>query len=73
MKVSRGLPDSPLPAHPVLTIGNFDGQHLGHHQLLAAVIQCARERHGTPMVLTFDPHPVQMLNPAFNFEFLTTP
>ena len=73
MKVSRGLPALPLPPNPVLTIGNFDGQHVGHRQLLAAVVQCARERQGTPMVLTFDPHPVSVLNPGATFQFLTSP
>ena len=72
MKVSRGLPNPPLPPHPVLTIGNFDGQHLGHRHLLSTVVNRAHECHGTPMVLTFDPHPVQVLNPKFNFKFLTT-
>lgn len=73
MKVSRGLPRPPLPPHPVLTIGNFDGQHVGHRQLLASVVRCARERHGTPMVLTFDPHPVVVLSPGTTFQFLTSP
>ncbi|MCY4614340.1 MAG: bifunctional riboflavin kinase/FAD synthetase [Nitrospira sp.] len=73
MKVSRGLPTLPLPPNPVLTIGNFDGQHIGHRQLLAAVVQCAREQQGTPMVLTFDPHPVLVLSPGNPFQFLTSP
>ncbi len=72
MKVSRGLPNPPLPAHPVLTIGNFDGQHLGHRYLLSNVLNCARKCGGTPMVLTFEPHPVQVLNPNVDFQFLTT-
>lgn len=72
MKVSRGLPRPPLPPHPVLTIGNFDGQHVGHRQLLAAVVHDARARRGTPMVLTFDPHPVRVLNPGATFQFLTS-
>ena len=73
MKVSRGLPALPLPPNPVLTIGNFDGQHIGHRQLLATVVQCAREQQGTPMVLTFDPHPVLVLSPGTTFQFLTSP
>ena len=72
MKVSRGLPTIPLPSHPVLTIGNFDGQHLGHRYLLSNVVNCARESGGTPMVLTFDPHPVRVLNPKADFQLLTT-
>ncbi len=73
MKVSHGLPTDPLPPNPVLTIGNFDGQHIGHRQLLATVVQCAREQRGTPMVLTFDPHPVLVLSPGTTFQFLTSP
>ncbi|MEC9006152.1 MAG: riboflavin biosynthesis protein RibF [Nitrospirota bacterium] len=73
MKVSRGLPNSPLPPHPVLTIGNYDGQHLGHHYLLSTMVAHARKCGGTPMVLTFAPHPVQVLNPGYNFLFLTNP
>ena len=73
MKVSRGLPNLPLSSHPVLTIGNYDGQHLGHHYLLSTVVDHARKCGGTPMVLTFEPHPVQVLNPGFDFLFLTSP
>lgn len=40
-----------------LTIGNFDGCHLGHQYLLAAVRQAAQELQGIPVVMTFDPHP----------------
>ncbi len=73
MKVSYGLPRPPHSPHPVLTIGNFDGQHIGHQHLLASVIRSAREHQGTPMVLTFDPHPVVVLNPGAAFQFLTSP
>lgn len=42
-----------------ITIGNFDGLHLGHRALLAEA-----QKHGGPLiVLTFDPHPVQVLHP----------
>lgn len=73
MKVSRGLPRRPCSPRPVLTIGNFDGQHIGHRQLLASVVRSAREQRGTPMVLTFDPHPVSVLSPGSAFKFLTSP
>jgi riboflavin kinase / FMN adenylyltransferase len=41
----------------VLTIGNFDGVHLGHQSIFASVISEARELSATPAVLTFNPHP----------------
>jgi riboflavin kinase/FMN adenylyltransferase len=56
----------------VLTIGNYDGQNHGHRSLISTVHNRARECGGTPMVLTFDPHPVQVLNPKADFQFLTT-
>lgn len=47
-----------------LTIGNFDGVHIGHQELIKRVVSSAKVSNGTPMVLTFHPHPVQVLNPA---------
>ena len=57
--------------HPVLTIGNFDGQHVGHQALIASVVEMAKRRQGTPMVLTFDPHPAKVLAPGISLQFLT--
>jgi len=53
----------PLP-NPVLTIGNFDGIHLGHQSLFQKVRARARAVKGTSMVVTFHPHPAQVLRPA---------
>jgi len=49
--------------HPVLTIGNFDGIHLGHRQILRTVVEQANALGGEPMVYTFDPHPRAVLYP----------
>jgi riboflavin kinase/FMN adenylyltransferase len=73
MKITRGLAAYQRVPHPVLTIGNFDGQHLGHRALLRDVVRRANEAGGTPMVLTFDPHPVKVLAPHVNLRFLTMP
>src|SRR5438093_10903652 len=72
MKITRGLADHKHAAHPVLTIGNFDGQHRGHQALLRTVVETATAKGGTPMVLTFDPHPVKVLAPGAEFRLLTT-
>ncbi len=53
----------PLKA-PVLTIGNFDGIHLGHQSLIQKVRERAKAIKGTPMVITFHPHPAQILRPG---------
>ena len=42
---------------PIMTIGNFDGVHLGHQMIFRTLCQRAREIGGTSLVLTFDPHP----------------
>lgn len=47
------MADAPL----ALTIGNFDGIHLGHRAMLARVAEAAEDLELTPAVLTFDPHP----------------
>ena len=46
---------------PVLTIGNFDGVHLGHQALFNLVKKRAAEIQGTSMVMTFEPHPLRVL------------
>jgi len=57
MKVFRGLSHS-IPDRPcALTIGNFDGVHLGHQALLAQVRQAANRLNASASVMTFEPHP----------------
>ena len=47
----------------VLSIGNFDGVHLGHQEILAAARQAAVQRKAELMVMTFEPHPLAVLYP----------
>jgi riboflavin kinase/FMN adenylyltransferase len=72
MKVTRGLADHKRTPYPVLTIGNFDGQHRGHAALLQAVVHEATQQGGTPIALTFDPHPITVLFPGTVLRFLMT-
>ena len=60
------FPDQPRPSwitHPVLALGNFDGLHRGHLKILERVKRGAAERSGTPMAMTFDPHPPRIVRP----------
>jgi len=57
----------------VVTVGYFDGVHLGHRAILSRVLARARELECQPVVLTFDPHPLKVLNPQTHLRLLTTP
>ena len=46
----------------VLAIGNFDGVHLGHQEIINQCINLARDNNFIPAVLTFDPHPNHIVN-----------
>ena len=49
--------------HPVLALGNFDGLHRGHLKIIERVRRGAAEHGGTPMAMTFDPHPSRVVRP----------
>ncbi len=64
MEILRHIEERDLSIpNPVLTMGNFDGIHLGHQALLQRVVEDARERQGHSVVLTFEPHPLKVLAP----------
>jgi riboflavin kinase/FMN adenylyltransferase len=50
--------------NPVLTLGNFDGVHLGHQRIFQQVRRKAEEISGEALAYTFAPHPVQLLKPG---------
>lgn len=60
----------PIAKYPVVAIGNFDGLHLGHKAILAHVVSRAREKGGTAVVLTFEPHPSKVLVPDRELRLL---
>ncbi len=63
MKVFRGLEEIRSPFHnAVVAVGNFDGVHLGHQAIFAKAREKAREIGGVSVAVTFDPHPVKVLN-----------
>ncbi len=74
MKVWRhGLEEAPLHSGPtVLTLGNFDGLHTGHRELLSLAVRRAKERGITATVVTFDPHPTVVVAPERRPKQLTT-
>ena len=64
MKIVRGLSNArPSDRGCVLTIGNFDGMHLGHRMVLETAQRESQKLAATAVALTFDPHPATVLRP----------
>ena len=64
MQVIRNLDDLPPTWRSgAVTIGNYDGVHLGHARIVARVLDLARRVHGPAIVFTFDPPPARLLRP----------
>jgi len=49
--------------HPVVTLGNFDGVHLGHQAIFRKLKEEAQKSRGEAVVITFEPHPLKVLSP----------
>lgn len=72
MQIIRGVDHFKKPFHnPVVTLGNFDGVHLGHQKIFKKVNEEASKIHGETVVVTFEPHPVKVLYPQRFLPLLT--
>ena len=60
-------------AGTVVTVGAFDGVHRGHQAVLAEVVRRATSGRRTSLLVTFDPHPLEVVNPEAAPRLLTTP
>lgn len=64
MKRFEGLTSVNRPfKHTAITMGNFDGVHIGHRKIIKATIGLAKKMEGTSLIYTFYPHPVKLLAP----------
>lgn len=76
MSVRRIADDQPLPAElrgGVIAIGNFDGVHRGHQEVLERALHEAGRRGAPALVLTFEPHPRKLFRPELPHFVLTGP
>jgi riboflavin kinase/FMN adenylyltransferase len=64
-------PPHPL-RNPVVTLGNFDGVHLGHQRIFRLLTERARQLNGTSVVYTFEPHPIKVLYPERRMPLITS-
>ena len=71
--IFRNLADLPRDFGPsAITIGNFDGVHLGHQEILKRVLAVAAKNHWKSTAITFDPHPTKLVAPDRAPRLLTT-
>jgi riboflavin kinase / FMN adenylyltransferase len=73
MNVYRSLEEAPrVPAGRSLALGTFDGVHRGHRRVIGAARDWGRAHGATTTVVTFDPHPLQVLRPEEPPRLITT-
>ena len=72
MKVATSLADADISHKSVVSIGNFDGVHLGHQAILKRVVKRARELRLQAAAMTFSPHPIRFLAPERSPRLIST-
>ena len=72
MRIERELEQARIDRDSALTIGVFDGVHLGHQSLIAKVIAEARAKGCAAGALTFRNHPDSVFNPNFQPQYITS-
>src|SRR6476619_2807250 len=63
MKIFHGTENASILRPTILTLGVFDGLHLGHQRIMQTVVERAAEVGAAPTAITFDPHPRAVLHP----------
>ncbi len=72
MKIYRSFDEIPQDfAASVLSVGNFDGVHLAHQQVLQEVVSSARDLGAKSLAVTFEPHPLRVLRPDIGLKLLS--
>lgn len=73
MEVVHSIKEVRKQKASIVTVGTFDGVHLGHQEILREVIRRARAKHSRSVCLTFDPHPKEVVvKGGYSVEILTT-
>lgn len=73
MQVHRSLSGLPAISNPVVSVGTYDGVHIGHSKIIERLKNSAAELKGESVIITFDPHPRMVLFPEnSNLKLLNT-
>lgn len=72
MRVFHHLEDIPADFGPtVVSVGNFDGVHRAHRQVLSNLVERAKELGAKAVAISFEPHPLRILRPDFALKLIT--
>ncbi len=63
MKIYNNIEEFEPVSNAVVTIGTFDGVHLGHRKIIEGITRTAKESGGQSVILTFFPHPRMIIHP----------
>jgi riboflavin kinase/FMN adenylyltransferase len=73
MKIYHNIADFTPVTNAVVTIGTFDGVHIGHRKIISKITELAKESGGESVILTFFPHPRMILHPEdHDLKLITT-
>jgi riboflavin kinase/FMN adenylyltransferase len=72
MQVHRSIDSLPSFRNAVITIGTFDGVHLGHQKIISTLVEEAKKTDGESIIITFDPHPRKIVNHAEHLQLINT-
>ncbi len=73
MKIYQNIQDFPKSTFAVVTVGTFDGLHLGHQKIIRRMTELAKENNGETILVTFDPHPRLVVNSnSHDIKFINT-
>jgi len=73
MKIYQNINEIERHPNTVLTIGTFDGIHLGHQEILKKLFERSRFHKGRNILITFYPHPRKVISKAYDLKILSTP
>ncbi|MEJ5350679.1 MAG: bifunctional riboflavin kinase/FAD synthetase [Melioribacteraceae bacterium] len=72
MKVYKDSSEFKKQNRTVVTVGSFDGLHIGHQKILKKLIEISENINGTNVLLTFEPHPRSVIAMDYDLKILTT-
>ncbi len=72
MDIYRDINEIPSDFNAIVTIGTFDGIHIGHENILESLVSTAGKLNKKSMVITFEPHPRSIVSDKFRMELLST-